>query len=383
MLDEGTGKRRPLKIAADTDQIGATLHTGSSTDYSYVATRTLANNADPAFELVSDVLLNPALAPGEIERIRNDRLTHILQQKDNPGALAIKVFFSSVYGSAHPYGYLEVGTEESNRTMTRDHLLAFYQAGYLASNSALVVAGDITEPALRDLAEKHFGKWTGAESDAGPPPLSGKPARRIVIVERPDAPQTVLRIGHVGVSRSNPDYVALEVMNTALGGLFSSRINLNLRERHGYTYGASSAFVFRRGPGPFLVGTAVHTDATAAAVAEILHEMERMRDSKVTKEELAIARDSISRSLPGLFETTAEAASSIGHLFVHNLPLTYYHNLPGLIESVSAAELRRVARQYLKPEETVIVAVGDRNRIESGLEKLNLGPIEIRDPGGK
>jgi zinc protease len=214
------------------------------------------------------------------------------------------------------------------------------------------------------------------------PSLTRKPERRIVIVERPDAPQTVLRIGHAGVAHSNPDYVAIDVMNTALGGLFSSRINLNLREKHGYTYGASSAFAFRRGPGPFLVGTSVRTDVTAPAVTEIIHEIERMRESEITREELITAKDSIARSLPGLFETTPEAASSIGQIFVHDLPLSYYHELPQLIQHVSAADVLEVARKYLKPEETVVVAVGDRNKIESELVKLDLGSVEIRDAGG-
>jgi len=193
----------------------------------------------------------------------------------------------------------------------------------------------------------------------------------------------VLRIGHVGISRSHPDYVAVDVMNTALGGLFSSRINLNLREQHGFTYGASSAFVFRRGAGPFVVGTSVRTDVTAAAVLEIFREIDRMRESEITPEELATAKDSISRSLHGMFETTPESAWNIGQLFVHNLPLSYYHDLPGYIQEVSAARVRQVAREHLKPEEAVIVAVGDRGKIEPQLEKLNLGPIEFRDPTGR
>jgi len=382
MLDEGTGKRSPLEIAADADQIGAALAAGSSTDMSYIVMRTLRKNVDAAFELFSDILLNPAFEPAEIERIRNDRLTHILQQKDNPGVLALKVFFDAVYGAAHPYGFLEVGTEDSNRSVTRDQIVRFYQAGYIASNAALVVAGDLTESELRGLAEKHLGGWNGAEAvhpRPGPPASQG---RRIVIVERPDAAQTMLRIGHVGASRANPDYVALDVMNTALGGLFSSRINLNLRERHGYTYGASSAFIFRRGPGPFVVGTAVRADATASAIMEILREIERMRESLITPEELAAAGDSMAHSLPGMFETTRDAASSTGQLFVHDLPLNYYRDLPGLIRDVTAEDVRRVAGKYLKPEETVIVAVGDRSRLEPELEKLNLGPIEIRQPNG-
>jgi zinc protease len=382
MLDEGTGKRSPLEIAADADQIGASLITGSSTDYAYIATRTLKKNVDAAFELVSDMLLNPAFASEEIERIRSDRLTHILQQKDNPNVLGIKVFFDAVYGCCHPYGYMDIGTGESNQAVTRDLILRFYQEGYFAPNSALVVAGDIDEPELHALAEKYLGGWQASGSSGQMPAVTGKTARRIVIVERPEAPQTVLRMGHVGVAQSCPDYVALDVMNTALGGLFSSRINLNLREQHGYTYGASSAFVFRRGAGPFLIATSVRTDVTAPAVMEIFREIDRMRESEVTSEELVTAKDSIARSLPGLFETTPESASSVGQLFVHNLPLSYYHELPDRIQSISAAEVRQAAQKYLKPEETVVVAVGDRSKIERELEKLDLGPIEIRDPAG-
>jgi zinc protease len=171
-------------------------------------------------------------------------------------------------------------------------------------------------------------------------------------------------------------------MNTALGGLFSSRINMNLREEHGYTYGASSVFVFRRGPGPFLVGTGVQTDVTAAAVGEIIKELKRMRESEPTPEELAIAKDSISRSLPGLFETTAQAASSIGQLFVYDLPLDYYRRLPEEIEEVKAADIQRVAQQYLNPDQLVVVAVGNRNKIAPEMEKLGLAEVEMYDTDG-
>jgi zinc protease len=382
MLDEGTLKRSPLQIAADADQIGASIMAGSSMDYAFVATRTLKKTADAALELVSDVLLNPAFAAEEIERIRHDRLTHILQQTDSPNVLGIKVLFDAVYGASHPYGYMDIGTEESNQAITQNMLQRFYQAGYFASNTALVVAGDMTEAELRDLAEKYFGGMRAIGSNGQTPKVSGQTTRRIVIVERPEAPQTVLRIGHIGVARSSPDYVALDVMNTALGGLFSSRINLNLREKHGFTYGASSSFVFRRGQGPFLIGTSVRTDVTAQAVAEIFIEIERMRESELTEEELATAKDSTDRSLPGMFETSPESASSIGQLYVHNLPLDYYHNLPERIQIISAADVRQAARKYLKPEETVVVAVGDRSKIEPELAKLNLGPIEIRDSAG-
>jgi zinc protease len=382
MLDEGTRKRSSLEIAADADQIGASLYTGSSMDLSYLAVRSLKKNVDAAFELISDILLNPAFQPEEMERIRHDRLTHILQQKDSPGILATKVFYDAVYGPEHPYGYTEIGTEESNRSMTRDLLFEFYRSGYIPANAALVVAGDITEPELRLLAEKHIGSWKGAESAFSTPGDACNRSPRVVIIDRPEASQTVLRIGHAGVARAHPDYVAIDVMNTALGGLFSSRINRNLREKNGYTYGASSAFVFRRSAGPFIIATSVHAEATAPAIAEIFREIERMRESPIAPEDLITAKDSIAQSLPGLFETTPDAASSIGQLFVYGLPFTYFHDLPERIQGISAEEVQRVARKHLKPEEAVIVAVGDRSKIESELGKMNLGPVEVQDTDG-
>jgi len=378
MLDEGTATRAPLEIAADADQIGASLACGSSADISWAAVRALRKNADAAFELLSDVLLHPAFAPEEVERIRHDRLTRILQQKDQPAALALRHFFLALYGDRHPYGFTDLGTEESNRAVTGERMAGFHRACYFPANAALAVAGDISEPELLRLAEKYFGAWNNAGEIHRPPAAPRGSARRVIIVDRPGAPQTVLRIGHVGVPRSHPDYVALDVMNTALGGMFSSRVNLNLRERHGYTYGASSAFVFRRGAGPFLVGASVRTDVTAPAVAEVFHELGRMREEELSGAELDTARDFIARALPGEFENTSASASSAGQLFVHGLPLDYYENLPREVAGVSAADVRRVAEAHLKPEECVVVAVGDRRQLEPELEKLALGPVEVR-----
>ncbi len=383
MLDEGTKKRSALQIARDAEQLGAAISTGSSMDLSYVTVRTLKKTVEGAFELASDVLLDPQLSSDEMERLRNDRLTQILQQRDDPNVLASKTFSGVIYGPDNPYGYTEVGTEESNKTMTRDDLVSFWRNGYLPGNAALVVAGDITEAETRALAGKYLGSWAGKASPAAPPSAGGSTAPRVVIVDKPASPQTVLRVGHVGVARANPDYASIEVMNTALGGLFSSRINLNLRETHGYTYGASSVFAYRRGPGPFLIGTGVRTDVTAEAVTEILREIDRMRTTDPGDDEIALAKDSIARSLPGLFETTSQTASSIGQIFVHNLPLDQYRTLPGKIDAVQKADVRRVAERYLKPQELVIVAVGDRGKIEPGLRKLGFGPVEVLDLDGR
>jgi zinc protease len=263
-----------------------------------------------------------------------------------------------------------------------EDLFHFWRNGYAPVIAALVVAGDVTEAELRKLAERHFGAWSGVGMKPAPPAVQSNPRRRIVIVDKPGSPQTMLRIGQIGIERAHPDYVSTTVLNAALGGLFSSRINLNLREKHGYTYGASSAFVHRRGPGPFLVATSVRTDVTAQAVAEILLEIEQIRTSEIHADELATAKDSIARSLPGLFETTPQAASTISQLFVHNLPLDYFRDLPSQIDCLSAADILAVAKKHLRPGEMAVVAVGDCSVIRGPLEELQFGLLECRDLDG-
>jgi zinc protease len=383
MLDEGTHKRSAMEIARAAEQLGARLSTGSTVDYSYVSVRTLKKNVDAAFELAADVLLNPSFPAAEIERVRHDRMTRIRQQRDDPATVATKAFLRAVYGPGHPYGFSEIGTEESNRVVVGTELEAFWRGGYLPRNAALMVSGDLAPEELLALAGRHFGPWTGAGKGPEGTFPTCVPERRVVVVDRPELPQTVLRLGHVGVPRSHPDFIPIDVMNTVLGGLFSSRININLREAHGYTYGASSAFASRRGAGPFVVATSVRTDVTADAIREIVHEVERIRAEQITTTELVTARESITRSLPGLFETTSQAASSIGKLFVHSLPLDHYRTLPARVDAVSTSDVQRVAREFLRLDEFVVVAVGDRDRIERDLEGLGLGPLEEAGPDGQ
>ncbi len=383
MLDEGTGKRSALQIADDAGQIGASLFTGSFSDASTVNISALKKNADAAFELMSDVALNPSFPQKDIDRVRNTRLTLIQQQRDNPNAIANRVFNSVVYGDKHPYGFIELGTPESTRALTRDDMMNFWKTGYVPGNAALVVAGDITEKELRALAEKYFGSWKGQSPASQLAEVESSGARRVVIVDKPGAPQTALRIGHVGVARSNPDYVPLEVMNLGLGGLFSSRINMNLREKNGYTYGAFSTFDYRRGAGPFYAGSGVRTNVTAPAVREVFNELERMRSTRMTDDELKTSKDALARSLAGRFETTGQTVGTIADLYIYNLPVDFYNTLPARIDAVTAADVQRVAEKYLKPDSTVVIAVGDRSKIEPELQKLNLGSVETRDLDGK
>ncbi len=383
MLTEGTQKRTSLQLADDIAQIGASFDGSSTSDASLLSSGALTRNADRLFELLADVAMNPAFRDEEIERIRKQRLTTLLQQADEPDVLATEYLLREVYGEKNPYGFLQTGTKEATETTTRADMVKFYQNGYGPQNAALLVAGDITQDQLRGLAEKYLGTWTGQAKASMPPAGSSSPARRVIIVDKPASPQSVLRIGQIGLARNNPDYVPVTIMNSILGGLFSSRINLNLREAHGYTYGASSVFVFRRGPGPFFVGTMVRTDATAPSVKEVFGELDKMRSTLVKPEELAMAKETEVRGLTGTFETTAQTAGAMTGLFVYKLPLDYYSKLPQQFAAVNATDTQRVAQQYLTPAKMLVVAVGDRARIEPELKKLNLGPIKVLDAEGR
>ena len=383
MLDEGTATRNALQIADEMAQLGSSLSIGSNMDATLVQVRGLKRTFPQVLDVVADVALRPTFPAEEIERQRASRLAQLVQQREAPSALASKIMAGALYGSKHPYGFTEVGTETSVKEITRDDMLAFWKQNFVPNNAALVVAGNITMAELKPLAEKAFASW-----QRGTParPALGTPAgttARIIIVDKPGAPQTELRVAAVGLPRSTPDFQSVQVMNTALGGLFSSRINMNLREQHGYSYGAGSVFVFRKGPGPFLVQSAVRTDVTAPAVTEILKEIRGMAQQPMTADELTKAKDSMSRSLPGAFERSDSAAGSFSNVFIYDLGLDYFSTYTERVNAVSSEHALKVARKYLVPEKLVVIAVGDRAKIEPELKKLNLGPVEIRDADGR
>jgi zinc protease len=376
MLTEGTTNRSALKFAEDADQIGASIGAGAGYSSGTVSLSSLSWNAGAAMDLASDAALHPAFAEKEVERIRSQRLTAVLQENDEPFALAQRTASRLVFPNS-PYGFSAIGTEASNKAITRANLTDFWQKAYVPSNAVLAIAGDSTLPQAKELATKYFGNWSGSASAAVSLPTPTAPAQSIAIVDKPGAPQTFLLAAGLGAKRSTPDYVPLEVMNTALGGLFSSRINMNLREEHGYTYGAQSFFNYRRFVGPFLAGGAIRTDVTAPATHELFKELTRIRETELTADELQKAKDSFSKSLVGLFETTGDISSTIGGQFVFGLPLDYYRDLPAQIDKVTAADALRVAKQYINPNAIVVVEVGDRAKIEPELKKLALGPVNV------
>jgi zinc protease len=382
MLDEGTSTRNALQIADEVAQLGASLTTSSSMDATQISAGSLRRNFDALLTLMSDIARNPIFPAEEIERQRKSRLANLIQQRENPGQVAANAQAAALYGTSHPYGFSETGTESSNTAMTRDDMHAFWSQNFVPNNAALIVSGQVTTADLRPLVEKAFAEWQRGNPAQ---PALGNPATtsaKLVIVDKPGAPQTQVRVASIGVPRATPDYEAIRVMNEALGGLFSSRINLNLREQHGYTYGASSQFVFRRAAGPFTIASGVRTDVTAPAVTEIFKEVRRMRDTPLTADELALAKDSLVRSLPAQFETSSSVTASTANIYTYDLGLDYYTKLPPRLSAVTAEQVKAAAEKYVVPEKLIVVAVGDRARIGPELQKLNLGPVELRGADG-
>jgi zinc protease len=382
MLTEGTRDRSATEIADAADHLGAVLKSKADVDSANTTIDALSNTTDASLDLLSEMTEHPAFAIQEVDRVRKQQLTAILQEADDPIAATLRVGVKALYGDT-PYGYPAVGTTAAVRSITRDDLAGFWNAHYGPQTAALVLTGDVTEKEVRELADKYFGVWKdAAASVATSVPEPTAPLRKIIIVDKPGSPQTVLLAFGLGVPRSTPDYPSIQIMNDVLGGLFSSRINMNLREQHGYTYGAFSGFAFNRFGGPLYAGAQVRTDVTAPAAKELFAELDRITTDPPTAAELKLAQDSQIRSVPGQFETAKGTSARIGQLFVYNLPDNYYAALPAELAAVRPQQVTQAAIDHIHPKQMIVVAVGDRAKIEPGLKELNLGPIEYRDASG-
>ena len=383
MLTEGTATRSSTQLANDIAQIGASLGASAGMDNAAVSVAALSNNTGGALDLLSDVALHPAFKAEEVERIRKQRLVAILQEGDQPVLSALRVGLKALYGD-QPYGFRPVGTTDSVKTISREDMTAFWSAHYTPNGAALILAGDLTQAEAKRWAEKYFGGWSnagGADAltlPAAPP----APDRKVILVDKPGSPQTTLLTLGLGAPRNTPDYPAITEMNSILGGLFSSRVNMNLREKNGYTYGAFSNFSFNREGGPYFAYAPVRTDVTGPATRELFSELARIQTDPPTPEELKLAKDNALRSLPGSFETVGNETGLMAELFVYGLSNDYFQKLPAQFEAVTPAAVSKAAQDYIHPDHVILVAVGDRAKIESDIEKLNLGPIELRDESG-
>jgi predicted Zn-dependent peptidase len=383
LLTEGTATRSSLQIADQEAYLGVELNTGAGWDASRIQLHTPTAQLDSALALMADVALRPSFPARELERVRKERLTGLIQLRDRPPAIADRAYASIVFGAAHPYGHPAGGTEAATRAVTRADVQRFYRAAYVPNNATLIAVGDVTLDDVARRAEALFGSWARgtapAQSFSTPPKAA---TTTVYVIDKPGAVQSSIRIGGVGVPRSTRDYFALSVMNTILGGSFTSRLNQNLRETHGYSYGARSRFDMRRAAGPFTAQAEVTGTKTDSALFEFMKELRAIRDT-VPADELAKAKRFLQLQLPGAFETTGSIAAQVVPVVLYGLPLDYYNGYVQQIERVTQADVQRVARQYVDPSNAVVVIVGDRKSIEPGLRALGVGSIVIRNLEGK
>jgi predicted Zn-dependent peptidase len=376
MLDEGAGRRSALEVADAADFLGAQLGVFSEQHITTVSLHAPVARLDSALAVMADVALRPAFAAEELERQRRQRLTALVQQHDEPRIVAQVLFNRTLYGDAHPYGRRAGGVEQSVRSFTPDDLRRFHGTWFRPNNAALIVVGDVRAETVLPRLEAAFGAWEAGTVPAVQWPEPAQVRRReVLLVHKPGAAQTEVVVGRIGVPRSARDYYALVVMNTILGGSFTSRLNNNLREEKGYTYGAGSSFGFDRLAGPFSARAAVHTDVTDKALAEVMKELRRIRE-RVPGDELDRARNFVALRFPERFEAVASVARQLGELYAYDLPLDYYNDYTRRILAITAPDVQRVARQYVDAERVAIVLVGDREKIEAGVRALKLGPVE-------
>ena len=378
MLDEGAGSRSALQIADDIEFLGATLSTTSSFDASAVRLNVPVKRLDAALPVMADVALRPTFPQAELDRLRQERLTTLVQAKDDAAQVAPIAFARLVFGTTHRYGTNQMGTESTLKAFTPADLRAYHTAMYQPAHATLVVAGDVKPDAVMPLLEKHFGAWRGAQgTQRAPLPQATQLTQpQVFIVDMPGAEQSQVRIGWVGVARSTPDYFTLQVLNTILGGSFTSRLNQNLREKNQFTYGASSRFDMRLSAGPFFAGAGIQTDKTAEALREFFNELNAIA-KPISADELAKAKNYVALSFPSEFETSEDLATHIEEQIVYKLPDDYFSRYVANIQAVTAAAVQKAAATYIQPGRFAIVIAGDRKAIEAGVAALKLGPLRV------
>jgi zinc protease len=383
LMTEGTESRDALELAGELSKIGAELNASSGRESSSLTLTTLTKHADRALELFTDVLLNPSFPDKELERLRKQKLAALARRADSPTAIASIVFPKLLYGAEHPYGRID--TIDTVTGLSRDDVTKLHGQLFHPNNAALIVVGDTTPEAIVAKLEAALKDWK--PGDPLPEAQVGTPEARpraLYLVDKPGSAQSVLAVGQVGVPRNTPDYFPIVVMNTVLGGQFSSRINLNLREEKGYTYGARSGFAFRKGPGPFSADTSVQTAVTKEALSELVRELtEVTRDRPPTDTELANAKDRLIKGFPSRFETTFGLAGQLEDLVLYDLPDDYFTKYQANIEAVTREAAAKAAAERITPEKLLILVVGDRAKIEEGLRSLPFGKeIRILDAEG-
>jgi zinc protease len=383
MLLEGTITKTGDQISDALQLLGTGIGAGVSGEDGDIRFVSTAKNFEPTLAILADVMLNPTFPADALERLRGRTLVGLTQAKDQPTVVGGQVFSKVLYGDNHPYG--QRATETSIKAITRDDIVAFRKAYYQPGRAIITVAGDITPMQVKSALDKHFSAWAkgGEKATFNYPQLPQLQPAKIYLVDKPGAAQSVVNIGLPGPPRNTPDYFALQVLNTILGGQFQSRLNANIREQKGYSYGVSSGFGYGKGPGAFRAGGSIFSAKTDAALIEFMKELQGIVGEKpITDEEIKTAKESLIQGLPQRFASVSAINSAITNLAVQNLPDDYYQTYAAKVSAVTKEDLLRVAKRYIDLSHLAIVIVGDRSAVEAALKATNIAPITILDIDG-
>lgn len=383
ILDEGAAGRDAIALAEAVGILGGALGTGADWDASYISLDVLSRNTEPAAGLFADVTARAMLPEDGLERARAERINELLQQRDEPGTIAGKRFANLLYGSG-TYGNSVAGNAESVERITIDDVRRFYARHFIPNNSAVVVSGDIDPSRAVELVASALGDWQRGEEPSRPTVTPQSVDRsNIYVIDRPQAVQSEIRIGHIGVPRTCEDYFPLMVMNAILGGVFNSRINLNLREQHGYTYGARSTFAMRRQAGPFVVAAPVRNEVTRESVVEVLAELKRIREGHVEDHEIDDTKNYLMGVFPATVQTASDLAGRLVDMELYGLPEDYFDHYRENIAAVTKDDIAGVAQKYIDPDRVLIVVVGNAKEIREPLGTLGFPMHELDIEGNR
>ena len=375
LMDEGAGPYDALKLADEIEFLGASIQTYSSNFTAGVNCSTPVSKLDEALKLMSDIVLRPAFAETEVERVRKLRLNGLLQQYDEPTIIARRAFDQLLFDKTLPYG--KAPGEQSLKSITKQDLISFHKTNFVSGNSTLIIVGDVNRSSLTSLLEKHFASYPSGNINKASKPVPAQiKGRNIYVIDKPGAAQSVIRIGRIGTNRSATDYENIVVMNTILGGSFTSRLNTNLRETHGYSYGAGSGFSFWPVPGPFIANSSVQTDVTGPALGEFFIEFNNMLKT-LPDTDVERGKNYEALGYAGNFETSGDLARALADMVIYQLPENYFNTYVEKILAVNKKGVEAAAKKYVVPDNVLVVVVGDRAKIEEGINKLKLGKINV------
>ena len=383
MLPEGTASLDGEALALRFEGLGATIHTSADWDVATASLTVMSQRLEPALALFAEMLTTPSFPARELERLKAERLADLMKLRTEPRGLADEMTNRFIYAPESRYSKPESGSATSVNAINGRDVGEAYSARYRPGGVTLVIVGDITVDNATKLAERVFGNWRGtAPAAPGVVDAATGAPRAIHVIAKPDAPQSELRIAHVGIPRNHPDYFRVVVMNALLGGLFSSRINLNLRERNAFTYGARSEFDWRRAAGPFMISTAVASNVTAAAAREALSEIDRMRTQPVGDDELTLATSYLDGVFPIRYETTSAIAHALATMAIYRLDESYFDTYRANVTSVTAKDVLDAAQRHVIPERLRLVVVGDPEVVRAPLDALGLGSVLLYNTDG-